>query len=262
MSASASASASAAPVKEMKSIPMKYLKYMSYGLYLLKRICPNPEEYAARSVELLNLNATVEEIVYNIDSIVDNQLQTEMHEIKTIRKNLSKPPKAAKKSAILKDKPLASAIIESAQQHTVEQIIAQSDSDNEHDDLSHVFGHPSPSETPVAKTKKIKIVNSPLVAEAEKAVHAALKNDEKEKKEQEKKKKEEEREQEKLRKEQEKLQKEQEKKKKDEEREQEKLRKEQEKQKKEQERASKVKSIVKPVAQSVVTDELVSEAEK
>lgn len=257
---------------------------MSYGLYLLKRICPNPEEYAARSVELLNLHASVEEIVHNIDSIVDSPLQTELHEIKTIRKNLAKPPKAPKKSAILKDKPLANAIVESAQQSTVEHIIAQSDSDNEHDDLSHVFGPPSPSETPiVTKTKKLKIVSSPLVAAAEEAVHTALNNDDKQKKaedkkkkEEEKKKKEEEREAEKKKKEEEKQKKEEEKKKKEEEREQEKKKKEEEKKKKEEEReaekkkkeeekkkkeeerASKVKSVVK----AVVTNELVAEQER
>ncbi len=178
--------------KAMKSIPMKYLKYMCYGLYLLKRICPHPEEYAARSVELLKLHGSVEEIIHDIDYILDGPLQTEMHEIKAIRKNLNKPAKGAKKmAAALKNKPLAAAIVESAQQSTVEHVIARSDndqsdndqSDNDqsgHDDISDIIG----TDAPVVKTKKLVKVTKTAAGiaktaatsmeTAEKAVHEAI----------------------------------------------------------------------------------------
>ena len=283
---------SASETKAMKNIPQKYLKYMSYGLYLLKRICPHPEEYSARAIELLKLHNTVEEIVHDIDFILEGPLKTEMHEIQTIRKNFAKPPKKAK---MAKDKPLvtlsqtcplAAAIIGCAQQSTVEHIVAISDSDRSESDSETETEVKAPVSAPVQKKLK-KVVAAPVVepiVAAEQAVRNALADD-KQKKEQEKARKEaekalkeQEKEAEKLRKEQEKeteklrkeqeraqkeqekeaekLRKEQEKLKKEQEKEAEKLRKEQEKLKKEAEKASKVKSI-KPL-----TTELTAEPEK
>ena len=230
-SASASASASApAPAKEMKSIPMKYLKYMCYGMYMLKRICPHPEEYAARSVELLKLHSSVEDIIHDIDAILDGPLQTEMHEIKTIRKNMNKPPKVPKVPKVPKKdlKPLAAAIVDSANQCTVEHVIAASDSDNEEPmTAEEIFSDDKPV------TKKLKKVSAPVpdVNAVEKAVIDALKADEKAQKAVEKAQKEAERAAEKAQKEQEKAQKEAE-------RAAEKAQKEQEKAQKEAERAA------------------------
>ncbi len=293
---------SASETKAMKNIPQKYLKYMSYGLYLLKRICPHPEEYSARAIELLKLHNTVEDIVHDIDFILEGPLKTEMHEIQTIRKNFAKPPKKAK---MAKDKPLvtlsqtcplAAAIIECAQQSTVEHIVAISDSDRSDSDRESESDRETNAPVSAPTQKKLKKVAAvPAAAHVEQIVAAeqAVRNalaDDKQKKEQEKKeqekakkeaekalkeqekeaeklRKEQEKETEKLRKEQEraqkeqekeaeKLRKEQEKLKKEQEKEAEKLRKEQEKLKKEAEKASKVKSI-KPL-----TTELTAEPEK
>ena len=257
--------------KSMKSIPMKYLKYMCYGLYMLKRICPHPEEYAARSVELLKLHGSVEEIIHDIDYILDGPLKTEMHEIKTIRKNLNKPAKPQKPSkSALKDKPLAAAIVESAQQSTVEHVIAHSDSD--HDDISDIINPTvaAAAEKAVHDALKSKKDDDKAKKEAEKAQKEAEKAQKEAEKAAEKAKKEAEKEAEKAKKEAEKAQKEAEKAKKDAEKEAEKAKKEAEKAqkeaekaaekaKKEAEKASKVKSIKVPVP---VVAELTAEPEK
>ena len=96
--------------KTMKSVPQKYLKYMSYALHLLKKVVA-PEQINDMAIELFHMNDSVEMAVKSVEDVLTNPMQTEMNELKTLKKSIGKKPKVAKVKA---SKPLVASIVDSA----------------------------------------------------------------------------------------------------------------------------------------------------
>ncbi len=96
--------------KTMKSVPQKYLKYMSYALHLLKKVV-EPEQINNTAIELFHMNDSVEVAVKSVEDVLTNPMQTEMNELKTLKKSIGKKPKVAKVKA---SKPLVASIVDSA----------------------------------------------------------------------------------------------------------------------------------------------------
>lgn len=96
--------------KTMKSVPQKYLKYMSYALHLLKKVVA-PEQINDMAIELFHMNDSVEVAVKSVEDVLTNPMQTEMNELKTLKKSIGKKPKVAKVKA---SKPLVASIVDSA----------------------------------------------------------------------------------------------------------------------------------------------------
>lgn len=96
--------------KTMKSVPQKYLKYMSYALHLLKKVV-DPEQINDKAIELFHMNDSVEVAIKSVEDVLTNPMQTEMNELKTLKKSIGKKPKVAKVKA---SKPLVASIVDSA----------------------------------------------------------------------------------------------------------------------------------------------------
>ena len=62
-----------APVK--KSFPAKYLKYLSYGLHIIKQMYP--DDYKQKAIQHLNLYDSIESIMEEIDTL-DATLENEV----------------------------------------------------------------------------------------------------------------------------------------------------------------------------------------
>ena len=116
-----------------KTFPAKYIKYLSYGLYIIKQMY-SEEEYKQKAAEYLKLSESVN---YIIDDIENGLTDENEDEVKLIKKSLVKKPKR-----IRNPKPkqtITEQIVELANQPTiqrgptddVEYVIAESDSETE-----------------------------------------------------------------------------------------------------------------------------------
>ena len=116
-----------------KTFPAKYIKYLSYGLYIIKQMY-SEEEYKQKAAEYLKLSESVN---YIIDDIENGLTDENENEVKLIKKSLVKKPKR-----IRNPKPkqtITEQIVELANQPTiqrgptddVEYVIAESDSETE-----------------------------------------------------------------------------------------------------------------------------------
>ena len=116
-----------------KTFPAKYIKYLSYGLYIIKQMY-SEEEYKQKAAEYLKLSESVN---YIIDDIENGLTDENEDEVKLIKKSLVKKPKR-----IRNPKPkqtITEQIVELANKPTiqrgptddVEYVIAESDSETE-----------------------------------------------------------------------------------------------------------------------------------
>ena len=124
-----------------KTFPAKYLKYLSYGIHIMKQLYPADEEYQQKVAEYLKFSESVNAIIDDIESSLTDENETEVKELK---KTLAKKPKR-----IRNKKPanapstitLTEQIVELANEPTikrgpdqaddVEYVIAVSDSEGE-----------------------------------------------------------------------------------------------------------------------------------
>ena len=97
------------PVK--KSFPAKYLKYLSYGLNIIKEIYP--VDYQEKAMEYLHLNETVEFVMESIDNSLTDEMENEVKEIKRNNSKKRSRPKKEKQVSITEQ------IIELANEPTI-----------------------------------------------------------------------------------------------------------------------------------------------
>ena len=158
-----------------KTFPAKYLKYLSYGIHIMKQLYPADEEYQQKVAEYLKFSESVNVIIDDIESSLTDENETEVKELK---KSLAKKPKR-----IRNKKPanapstitLTEQIVELANEPTikrgpvdeVEYVIAMSDSEGEEEVKVVVEVKETPKK--VTKPKKAKVVK-PVVVEEVKVV--------------------------------------------------------------------------------------------
>ena len=117
-----------------KTFPAKYIKYLSYGLYIIKQMYSSEEEYKQKAAEYLKLSESVNNIIDDIENGLTDENE---NEVKLIKKSLVKKP-----TRIRNPKPkqtITEQIVELANQPTiqrgptndVEYVIAESDSETE-----------------------------------------------------------------------------------------------------------------------------------
>jgi len=125
-----------------KTFPAKYLKYLSYGIHIMKQLYPADEEYQQKVAEYLKFSESVNVIIDDIESSLTDENETEVKELK---KSLAKKPKRVrnKKPANTPSTiTLTEQIVELANEPTikrgpqmpdadVEYVIAVSDSEGE-----------------------------------------------------------------------------------------------------------------------------------
>jgi hypothetical protein len=122
-----------------KTFPAKYLKYLSYGIHIMKQLYPADEEYQQKVAEYLKFSDSVNVIIADIESSLTDENETEVKELK---KTLAKKPKRIrnKKPANASSTiTLTEQIVELANEPTikrgpvdeVEYVIAVSDSEGE-----------------------------------------------------------------------------------------------------------------------------------
>ena len=153
--APAVASASASALK--KSFPAKYLKVLSIGLYVLKKM--HPDVYVDKFVEHMKMGDSIESIMSEIDEHVFAAASNLENEVRQIKRDLGKKPKKAKKSRVAK-------VAESAK-GTTEQIVELAN------EPTIVRGGDEPiipqEPTVLTKTKKSKkaapVITAPVVTE-------------------------------------------------------------------------------------------------
>ena len=140
--APAVASASASALK--KSFPAKYLKVLSIGLYVLKKM--HPDVYVDKFVEHMKIGDSIESIMSEIDEHVFAGATHLENEVRQIKRDLGKKPKKAKKSRVAK-----SAKVDESAKGTTEQIVELAN------EPTIVRGGDEPAEPTVPKkTKKSK----------------------------------------------------------------------------------------------------------
>ena len=104
-----------APVK--KSFPAKYLKYLSYGLHIIKQIYP--DDYKQKAIEHLHLYDSIESIMEEIDTL-DVTLENEVKEIKRdALKKTKSPRKSRAKGKKASDETITEQIVELANEPTI-----------------------------------------------------------------------------------------------------------------------------------------------
>jgi hypothetical protein len=104
-----------APVK--KSFPAKYLKYLSYGLYIIKQMYP--DDYKQKAIEHLHLYDSIESIMEEIDTL-DVTLENEVKEIKRdALKKTKSPRKSRAKGKKASDETITEQIVELANEPTI-----------------------------------------------------------------------------------------------------------------------------------------------
>ena len=137
-----------------KSFPAKYLKVLSIGLYVLKKM--HPDVYVDKFVEHMKMGDSIESIMSEIDEHVFAAASNLENEVRQIKRDLGKKPKKAKKSRVAK-----SAKVEA--KGTTEQIVELAN------EPTIVRGGDEPAEPTVSqepkKTKKSKKAAAPVVTE-------------------------------------------------------------------------------------------------
>lgn len=135
-----------AAVATKKSFPSKYLKVLSAGLYILKKM--HPDVYVDKFVEHMKMGDSIESIMSEIDEHVFAAATHLENEVRQIKRDLGKKPKKAKKSRVAKEaKGTTEQIVELANEPTI------------------VRGGDEPAEPTVhAKTKKSKKAVAPVIA--------------------------------------------------------------------------------------------------
>ena len=104
-----------APVK--KSFPAKYLKYLSYGLHIIKQMYP--DDYKQKAIQHLNLYDSIESIMEEIDTL-DVTLENEVKEIKRdALKKTKSPRKSRAKGKKASDETITEQIVELANEPTI-----------------------------------------------------------------------------------------------------------------------------------------------
>ena len=104
-----------APVK--KSFPAKYLKYLSYGLHIIKQMYP--DDYKQKAIQHLNLYDSIESIMEEIDTL-DATLENEVKEIKRdALKKTKSPRKSRAKGKKASDETITEQIVELANEPTI-----------------------------------------------------------------------------------------------------------------------------------------------
>ena len=147
-----------------KTFPAKYLKYLSYGIHIMKQLYPANEEYQQKVAEYLKFSEPVNAIIDDIESSLTDENETEVKELK---KTLAKKPKR-----IRNKKPanapstitLTEQIVELANEPTikrgptpaddVEYVIAVSDSEGEEEVKPEVVVE-APKEVPKEVVKPV-----------------------------------------------------------------------------------------------------------
>ncbi len=83
-----------------KTFPVKYIKYLSYGLKIIKEIYP--EDYKQKAFDYLHLYESVPDVMNDIDASLTSELEEEVKEIKRefYSKARNKRAKSAKKEVI------------------------------------------------------------------------------------------------------------------------------------------------------------------
>jgi hypothetical protein len=103
------------PVK--KSFPAKYLKYLSYGLHIIKQMYP--DDYKQKAIQHLNLYDSIESIMEEIDTL-DATLENEVKEIKRdALKKTKSPRKSRAKGKKASDETITEQIVELANEPTI-----------------------------------------------------------------------------------------------------------------------------------------------
>ena len=103
------------PVK--KSFPAKYLKYLSYGLHIIKQMYP--DDYKQKAIEHLHLYDSIESIMEEIDTL-DVTLENEVKEIKRdALKKTKSPRKSRAKGKKASDETITEQIVELANEPTI-----------------------------------------------------------------------------------------------------------------------------------------------
>jgi len=120
-----------------KTFPAKYLKYLSYGIHIMKQLYPAEEEYKQKVAEFLKFSEPVNAIIDDIESSLTDENETEVKELK---KSLTKKPKRIRNKKPVVNT-LTEQIVELANEPTikrgptqvddVEYVIAASDSEGE-----------------------------------------------------------------------------------------------------------------------------------
>ena len=103
------------PVK--KSFPAKYLKYLSYGLHIIKQMYP--DDYKQKAIQHMNLYDSIESIMEEIDTL-DATLENEVKEIKRdALKKTKSPRKSRAKGKKASDETITEQIVELANEPTI-----------------------------------------------------------------------------------------------------------------------------------------------
>ena len=159
-----------------KTFPAKYLKYLSYGIHIMKQLYPADEEYQQKVAEYLKFSESVNVIIDDIESSLTDENETEVKELK---KSLAKKPKRVrnKKPANTPSTiTLTEQIVELANEPTikrgpvdeVEYVIAISDSEGE-EEPEVVKETPKPKNAnvlkPIVVEEAIEEVVKPAVVE-------------------------------------------------------------------------------------------------
>lgn len=132
-----------------KSFPAKYLKVLSAGLYILKKM--HPDVYVDKFVEHMKMGDSIESIMSEIDEHVFAAATHLENEVRQIKRDLGKKPKKAKKSRVAKGTKVET------ESTTTEQIVELAN------EPTIVRGGEEPV-VPV-KTKKSKKAAAPVVTE-------------------------------------------------------------------------------------------------
>ena len=133
-----------------KTFPAKYLKYLSYGIHIMKQLYPADEEYQQKVADYLKFSESVNVIIDDIESSLTDENETEVKELKKLlakkpkRIRNNKPANADVPSTIT----LTEQIVELANEPTikrgpdqaddVEYVIAVSDSEGEEEPKQEV----------------------------------------------------------------------------------------------------------------------------
>ena len=140
-----------AAVATKKSFPAKYLKVLSIGLYVLKKM--HPDVYVDKFVEHMKMGDSIESIMSEIDEHVFAAATHLENEVRQIKRDLGKKPKKAKKSRVAK-----SAKVET-ESTTTEQIVELANEPT----IVRGGEEPTVSQEP-KKTKKSKKAAAPVTA--------------------------------------------------------------------------------------------------
>ena len=106
-------------VSNKKSFPAKYLKYLAYGLYIIKQMHPEPEIYKQQAVLHMHLLESVEFIMDEIDTNLGEELEKEFKEIVKGAKSAKSAKPKAKRVKKAKEETITEQIVELANEPTI-----------------------------------------------------------------------------------------------------------------------------------------------